>query len=254
MASKTAPISPQVQQKLDDAAKALAIAAPSIVAGGGKAFEAWVLLEIAAALKAKHFSVQARNHKGAATIHFNVSGGPGFIRPATSNDPEEPCYFEFSNGVNTYELHSGVRHLGVSGHDHELDISVVHKAHADPIRHSAKGGPFAGHRWLGIELKDYDDFLPKIFARGVFGVAVDLAPAVALGQITVGPVGGVRMSFHSQHVPRFWLVTTAPVRPGHKGFLDVYGIKTRDLVDPADPMTSATAIDDIVGVLIADLW
>jgi hypothetical protein len=235
--AKPKPFTADMKAKLKAAAAALSVAAPDVAKGEGKTYEAWVLLEIARRVS-NGISVTARDHTGALTTHFRVRGGPGFI-PAVEAPPGQPCHFLLDGPKDTAELHSGLRHRGISTDTHELDISVLDDAVADYIRHHGGGpvddwGPEHG-AWLGVELKEYGSgtTLPKGYARALLGVANDLDH---WGWVQIGP--GRRLEAHNPIPIIFFLLTTAKlgssqaftdhwdlngrsdVRPGNEGALD----------------------------------
>ena len=86
MASKTKPVPQATIDAINDAASKVAVLAPTFAAGDGKAFEAWVLMEAAASLSARH-KVEARNHKAEKTTEFRVCGGPSYLPSKDSTTP-----------------------------------------------------------------------------------------------------------------------------------------------------------------------
>lgn len=251
MPAKVKPVTVAMKNKLLAAAKALAIKAPDVGKGAGKSYEAWILLEIAAGLQAAGQVVQPKDHAGSTTTAFRVSAGPQFLSSAASKATDEPCYFEFQRKWQAYELHSGLRHCGISGDTHELDISVLSKSDADAVR-KAGGGPPQGRVWLGIELKEYDSdaHLPKVFSRALLGTAVDLDPAFIVGNISIEFSRSISVF---RHRPRanYWLATSAKLRPSHVKFLTNYGIKSRDTISPRNP---GNLVPSVVTTLIDECW
>lgn len=235
MSAKIKPVTAAMKSSIIAKAKALAINAPDISTGAGKAYEAWMLLEIAAELQTAGLTVEAKDHACNTTTDFRVSGGPQHIPAATSTDLGEPCHFELRGKNLIYELHAGVRHSGQSSDNHELDISVFAKRDADLVR-GRGGGPATGPIYLALELKEYSagSYLPKVYSRALLGSFVDLNP-LGLFRKLVLEFSTVTLDWRREWSPDFWLVTSANIRTGHVKFLERYGIDARSTVEPNTP-------------------
>jgi hypothetical protein len=228
--AKTKAITAAMKKKIVKAARALGIAAPDISDGGGKTYEAWVLLELAARVTPA-VTVSAQDHQGSPTTAFRVRGGPGFIPPLTAA-PGQPCHFLLEGSRRRAELHSSLRHRAASGDTHELDVSAIDLQHAWQIRHAGggpvDGSPFGHGTILGLELKEYDkaSSLPKVYPRALLGVALDLEP---YGHVVIERRG------HARAFPvsgaDFWLLTTTTLGTS-RGLLDHHDINWRANVEP----------------------
>jgi hypothetical protein len=242
MASKAKPISSTTLQAINDAATKVSVTATSLGSGEGKAYEAWVLMELSSRLKPKH-SVQPRDHKGNATTTFRVSRGPSYVPLKSSTSADEPCHFLVAGSL---ELHSGLRHLGASGDSHELDVSLVCRNAADVLRSASKAAPYDGWTLFGIELKEYDaaSTLPKGYARALLGVAVDLTPMQFLAPIEIRLRGlGGRVWSPVWKRTRYFLMTTAPLTGPTKKLLNHHSIGP---IENAAVSSTTAALDDVL--------
>jgi hypothetical protein len=243
MPVKAKAITPKMKTLIIDAATAVGLAAPDFSEGGGKTYEAWVLMELAKRASLR-VNVSAQDHAGAPTTAFRVRGGPGYIPPADSAAPDQPCHFRLDGPRGQAELHSSLRHLGGSGDTHELDISAIDAAWAGLIR-SHGGGPYPHHLFrapviLGIELKEYDGAksLPKIYPRALIGVVVDLEPHL---HVAVAWRRGVNM-IHYRGAD-FWLLTTTTLGSSRR-LLDHHDIAWRENVEPGPHEDLLQAVAD----------
>ena len=231
MPVKTKAVNAAMKKKIAKAAKGLGLGAPDFSEGGGKAYEAWVLLELASRVRPV-LAVTPCDHTGAPTTAFRIRGGPGYIPAANSTAVDEPCHFHLAGQRGHAELHSSLRHRGSSGDTHELDVSAVDAGWASHIRHHG-GGPFHGGplgqgTLLGIELKEYDGAksLPKVHPRALVGVALDLEPYahVLIERRRRAQAIGVSGT-------DFWLLTTTTLGTSRQ-LLDHHEIGWRARVEP----------------------
>jgi hypothetical protein len=242
MPFKVKAITAAMKEKIAEAANALGSGAPNFSEGGGKTYEAWVLLEIANRLRTDVI-VSARDHTDAITNDFRVRGAPGFIPSATS-PYGAPCHFHLQGENANAELHSSLRHRGVSGDTHELDISAVDFSRATHIRNNGGGpfdaGPLNQATLMGVELKEYDDAnsLPKVYARALVGVALDLEP---FAHVLLAGRSGAYVIDHGG--TDFWLVTTTTIGTSRQ-LLDHHRIAWREEVAPGQGDSSLQDLAD----------
>ncbi len=205
----------------------------------GKTYEAWIMFEVALEVASNPLSdptavsVKPCQHDKQHAATFNMRGGPGHIQPATPHLSGGACHFEFSRNGRSFELHASVEHVGASGSEHELDLSVMPTAWIDFYR-THGGGPFDGWRLIGVELKAYDGntTLGKNLARALVAVAGDLDPAIALPRFTRAiPPGVAHLPTHRFHHPEYWMITTAGISDPTKAYLDWYNIEHAEQID-----------------------
>jgi hypothetical protein len=234
---------------LRKAASSTAVTLPNFASGNGKAFEAWVLFETALALKPE-YNVLPVDHVGGPTRHFRVRGGPGYLSLLTSSASDEPCHFRVSNSRMSMELHSGIRHLGASGADHEIDVSLVYQADAQSCRSLALRGPFKGVPWAGFELKDYDPgaYLPKGYARALIGVGMEMNPFSMLPTVQVAMGGRVGLAVNRDPRPRLSLITSARLRPSAPMMLRHYDIGCAQQLMPGSPRSVRNCLRMALGL------
>jgi hypothetical protein len=242
MMHKKTPLPQATIDAINMAARAVAVHAPTFGQGEGKAYEAWVLMEIAAEIGSK-YGVSAMDHAGKPTMVFRVSRGPSNLPVATSKKLDQPCHFLVGDN---FELHSGLRHKGVSGDAHEIDISMIWRPHAESIRQGKKAAPYEGYTSFGVELKEYNPagWLPKTYARALLGVACDLTPHQMLGPVIIHyPRSSHFRWTDPTHETKYILVTTAKLRKPSKDLLEHYRIGQIELAAVA---SGAACIEDIV--------
>ncbi len=206
----------------------------------GKTYEAWIMFEVALAVASTPTSdptpitTTPRQHDGQpATLKFTVRGGPGHIKPTSPYLTNGACHFEFARHGRAIELHASVQHMGMSGTDHELDLSVMPKSRVDIVRASG-GGSFDGFRFSGIELKAYDGTatLNKNIARAFVALAGDLDPPMTMPRIAKAtPSGTVTSHWHRSYHPHYWLITTADISLPTEAYLDWYDIEHAKMID-----------------------
>ena len=223
MATKPKAVTPSMLKALKTAAGQFSFHATSFSHGAGKTYEAWILFELAAALKAIDVKVVPLDHRLApVTSTFRVRGGPGYIPSNPGLSSTGPCHFALLGNGTYLELHSSLRHCGSSETKHELDISIIDNAAADAVRKQPTGGAYLGRRFLGIELKEYDasQTLPLNLARALLGAAVDLDIKTAL---TSTSINGSDFGFRSRDI--YWLLTTAATGRSSITLLNRYRIR-----------------------------
>jgi len=237
------------QKEIEDAANALALAAPSIGSGQGKAYEAWVTLELAQALRTVGVRVQARNAQDMPTHEFFFRRNPGKIKSDSANPYNQPCHFRIGDPFPLLEIHAGVQHRGVSEDLHEIDISIVPHEEAAMTRSLPKGGAYVGTRCLALELKEYGDetFIDKNIPRALLGVMADLDPTLIAARAAQRPGTRISMLSHYGPTPHYALLTTAKIRPPSKTFLTAHGVQwaeglnCRDESDAIDQLAQRVA-------------
>lgn len=225
-----------MEKRIRIAANNLAAAVPSLTSQVGKTFETWVMFHIAAQLKLNGFGVRVLDSNCNATTTFNVRGGPGHIPPLNTNAANSPCHFELQGTFAAFEMHNSVEHLGNSATLHELDLSIVFNLHAHRIR-TRGGGPFAGSRIFGAELKAFSFGAPvdKTVARVLVGVAVDLDSSIFVRQLDVrfGSDTVPSVSWRLGDIPNYWLTTTTSVTADTRQYLSRYTIGVAEGLDPS---------------------
>lgn len=235
----------QFTQEIALASTDLAIAQPDLGLGLGKRFEAWLYLKIAADLGPL---AKARDSAGTSTADLIIRGGPGYMAPKTGDPLVEAGYFRIEGDEGPHlELHAGLRHKGLSGASHEIDISLNSRLTCHLTRSGTKAAPYPGAPVLGLELKQYDaaKALDKNFARALLGVAVDLDPCWLIGEIELV---GRRRSLGAWHAPdraAYRLVTTATLTPETVSFLDAYDIGMSVSVAPQTAGTTADLMEAV---------
>jgi hypothetical protein len=243
MASKVR--TPPNPKMVNDLQAAAVLLGTSVVASmtKGKTYEAWIMFEVALEVASNPLAdptpvtVKACQHDRQTATTFNMRGGPGHIQPDAPHLPGGACHFEFSRNGKSLELHASVEHIGASGSEHELDLSVMPTAWVDVFR-THGGGPYDGWRHLGLELKAYDGAatLGKNLARALVAVAGDLDPAIALPRFTrAAPAAVAHLPMHRFHHPQYWLITTADISDPTKAYLDWYNVEHAEQVDVPSP-------------------
>lgn len=215
------------QKEIEAAANALAMAAPSIGSGQGKAYEAWVTLELAKALRDVGLYVQAHDCQDAPTREFYFRRNPGKMKSASTHPFNQACHFQVAGPYGALEIHAGLQHRGISEDLHEIDICLVPHDEAVVTRSLPKGGAHVGSRCVAVELKEYGEevFIDKGIPRALLGVMADLDPAAIAARAAQQP--GARFSMVSQHgpAPHYALLTTAQIRSPSKTFLTAHGVQ-----------------------------
>ncbi len=236
-------------KEIEAAANELAMAAPSIGSGLGNAYEAWVALELAKALRDLGLFVQARDCQDTPTHEFFFRRNPGKIKSASTHPYNQPCHFTVDGASDVLEIHAGVQHRGMSDDLHEIDISVVPQAEAAATRALAKGGAHVGTRCLALELKEYGDesFIDKGIPRALLGVMADLDPELIAARAARRPRARISVVSGYAPAPHYALLTTAKIRPPSKTFLSAHGVQwaeglnCRDDCDAIDQLAQRVA-------------
>lgn len=151
------------------------MSAPSVGNSKGKAYEAWLMLEIASQLSCNGFSVDPCGCDNNLITNFSVSGSPVDM-PAEADDPStKPCYFKISKDKSILELHLGLNNKGASLATHEIDLLVIHSKYGMALR-KAGGGSVENDLVVALELKAYDEKskLPHDIPRAFLGVLLDI--------------------------------------------------------------------------------
>lgn len=244
MANKP-PTLAQLKKRINKMAKSVSLGAPQYGKGIGNAYTAWAMFELAGVLKATGHNVLPKNHAGVTPMTFIVRGAPGYIQASSPPLSNKPCHFEFGSDTKpVLELHASVRHLGMSGDDHELDLSVMAKVDVDNVRTNG-GGVYTGSRVAGIEMKAYDvaSQLNKNIPRAFCAVAVDLDRHLLLPHFKV--VAGRSYSFPAPTSLRYALMTTASVATASQTYLGHYDIVFGENVSPSNAASLYTVAQHI---------
>lgn len=238
--------------KLQAAATALGIAAPSIGASKGKAYEVWIMLEIAARLKRRGVKVYPLNQNNQMETNLRVNGAPANM-PGVDPSGSAACHFLFVRDANIVELHLGLNHLGLSGATHEIDLSVLPAAQGWELRQKG-GGPFDGHVHVGLELKAHSDQykLDHSIPRALLGVAIDLDPSWPIQGWTFHTAGGgsgCRMDRTSK--TRLAVMTTTQLFDSSRQYLEHHGAGAHADVTPGGNTAAIDAVVDWIDELLA---
>lgn len=231
---------------LGEAADALGIVAPDVGTKKGKAYEAWMMLELAVRLQQDGVWVTPLDHLGNPAVRFRIADGPSLMPSAMSSTGKEPCHFLLRSYGADLELHLGLRHQGVSSATHEIDISIVRSDQARSLR-AAGGGPFEGSGEIGLELKAFDERhkLPLHVARTLVGIAVDLDPSWVMTAFTIGTAGGSQRSFSRIDRSYFALVTTTGLYDNSRRLLEHHGAGAHERTQPGN----AQALDALCDII-----
>ncbi|WP_425998211.1 hypothetical protein [Caulobacter sp. DWR1-3-2b1] len=199
-------------------AAAASLGATTVTLGlvSGKAYEAWVMLEIATAFRthpSHPVRVEVCDNIGGKTATLRIGDGPRPMSGTTFN--ADAAGFLRIHAPTPMELHNSLLHRGRSGETHELDVALIDAAKAKALRASG-GGAFFEKPELGMELKDYapPSSLSKNIARALLGVAVDLKGIY----YRAGP------PFHGRWPGRFALATPTGLSKPTRNMLDKVNI------------------------------
>jgi hypothetical protein len=130
--------------------------------GAGRAFELFIITQIALELHSRGYAVYllrsdgVAQHPGTIGATFIQRGGaPNGVQPAI-NGPYGPSSIvvQKQNDFPEWEIWNGIQFIGRSGGAHEFDISIVPKAVGDNLRALPGVGFPLGHGWLELECKD----------------------------------------------------------------------------------------------------
>lgn len=245
-------MTPALRAKLKAAAKTLAVAAPDIAKGKGKALEAATLFALAAKLNgASPGGVVARDHKGRRLRgRFRLRGGPGHL-PSPSSPGPQPTYFDVRTGGKRFELHNSLEMLGASGVEHEMDVAAIWMTDAFEARIGSLG-ILDGPPIVGIELKQFaaSATLAKNVVRALLACVVDFIPTWPLNEIYLGDHRGVRRLEPSPRSPhQFWLLTSANLTAPSIALADAYALRA---VDGLTISSLEDAAADMAGRLIRE--
>lgn len=234
---------------VQNAAHHLSLVAPSL-ASQSKTYETWMAFELGVALHKDGASVEALDHKCAATTVFRVRGGPGYMVPAAAGGFDEPCHFQIDWNAGKAEMHISLVHGSQHGNFHEIDVCVVDHAWATMVRQQAHPVPFHGTWLVGAELKAYGPTktLDKNIARAAVGLLLDLAPAAIAPSVQFRSRAGQVLLSGQFNGPQYFVFTSAQLAQPSVQLLNTYGIKSGASVWP----NNANAIAAIA-TIVADI-
>jgi hypothetical protein len=227
----------------------LGFAAPDVGTGKGKAYECWVMLELAVRLLRRGVTVLALNPESLPVNRFRIRGAPGEM-PAHNEDwgatieggeelpvvDDRPSHFCFyKDESRKYELHLGLQCAGASGSPHEIDLCVLPQEAGEQLRHDG-GGYYEERLELGLELKAYDikHKLGHNIPRALIGVAVDLDPTWVVPDFQMRTVGGFRVPFTQAQRTLYGLFTTTRLFDHSSQYLDHHGVTAEGPVLPGE--------------------
>lgn len=219
---------------LHDAANILGVQAPAIGTGKGKAYEAWIMLEIVVRLQKLGVIALPVDHKDELVSKFEVSGGPANMPSEACGTGEKPCHFVLAKDGTILELHLGLKCLGFSDARHELDIVVIDRGAAKQLRQSG-GGPYEGPIAAGAELKAYDrkHKLPHVIPRAMLGIAVDIDPGWIMAHFSIRTAGGKERQYTPMRRTYYSLMTSTRLHHSSEQYLEHHGVGAFSLVIPA---------------------
>lgn len=236
-----------IQTKIKDAASKLSLVAKGLGKQDGKAYEAWVLLELAARLHAMKYDVRGCNPTGATVTDFRLRGGPGHM-PGVHDKltTDTPSHLALSGSYADLELHISIEVVGMSEATHELDVSVLPAREGYSCRLNG-GGPYRGHVLLGVELKAYDEekTLPMGLPRALLGTAVDLDPTWAITGFAYSISSGEVKTF-SRKRTRYALLTTTTLSESGQSLLANHGIMAGEELEPGKN-------EDVIDKLVTEI-
>ncbi len=213
-----------LEEAIAEAADDLASLAPS-VGGKGKAYEVWILFELAVRLMRAGYPVAVRDPADIDLGVFRVRGAPGGMPDADAPGDDNPSHFHVAGEAHDLEIHVGLQVQGVSTSRHEIDITVLPAEIGRKLRDEG-GGPYAGPLMLGLELKAYDGKhkLSQGFPRALVGVAVDVDPAWLHPRIGLFTHGGGLKVLHAADRTLFGLATSTDLYANSRTYLEHHGI------------------------------
>lgn len=130
--------------------------------GAGRAFELFLMTQIAEELQLRNYEISlirsdgTRQSPGTLNPVFIQRGGaPGPI-PSSQQGPNGPTAIAFRRAPWSleWEIWNGVEFVGRSGGTHEIDIAIVPKELGDALRAEPTASRPLGHGWVSIECKD----------------------------------------------------------------------------------------------------
>lgn len=234
-----------VLEEIEVAGDELWLSDPNIGTNKGKAYEFWVMLEIAVRLQRRSIPVLAIEPNGDPAIDFRLRGAPGPMPSDHESGPDAPSHFVLGNPPSL-ELHVSLQSAGASGAPHELDISVLPFGEGRDLR-EAGGGYYRGVLQLGLELKAYSakHKLSHQIPRALIGVAVDLDPAWVFRHFGFTTAGGATKAFTPVHRTVHGLLTTTELFEHSKMLLGHHGVIHRGSVLPGTDQV----LDEIVAIV-----
>lgn len=223
-------------EAVEDAARQMAMAAPDVATGKGKAFEVWALLSIARHLSNAKLSVSAVGCDDMPVSIFIARGGPGLMPSAGANPSASPSHIVVGGAsfAGQVELHLGLQHLSRRGVSHELDLSALPRQSAHLCRANG-GGYYRGPLTVAVELKAYDNKykLDQGVARALLGTMVDLEPWRTIDGIYLDLGGDCHPAWSPiGRCAAMHLVTTTQLYENSKTLLDAHGGSYLDGVSP----------------------
>lgn len=239
-----------LQEAIAEAADDLATVAPT-VGGKGKAYEVWILFELAVRLIQAGYPVLAMDPADIEVGLFRVRGAPGGMPDADAEGDDTPSHLRVVGENDILEIHVGLQIMGVSGSTHEIDITVLSAMHGWQLRLQG-GGPYDGPLVVGLELKAYDGKhkLNQVFPRALVGVAVDVDPTWLFPILALRTHGGaVRRSYRVRR-PLFGLATSTTLHDNSRRLLEHHGALAADALTPSQV---GDAFDQIVVAMSAVL-
>lgn len=159
---------------VSNAARALARHIPFSVTNetAGKLYEAWLMLEIGLTLRRQGWTVTWVPASAMLPPTMVFRGAPGSLTPRGSY---KPGYIRLHRGRYELEMHNSLQFRGMSDNLHEVDISIIGKAHADHCRTSNQRP--VGLPLVALELKHYTGDLAIGLTRSMLMATSDLALA-----------------------------------------------------------------------------
>lgn len=246
-----------VQEEIVEAADALGLIAPDLGSGKGKAYEAWVLFEIAVKLMERGYGVLPCGPSETVVNAFRLRGSPGGMPDAaTPASADPPSHFVLEGNLQSLEMHIGVQVRGISGASHEVDVSVLPRELGRTCRRNG-GGIFQGPLSHGLELQAYDaQFkLSQVMPRALLGVALDLDPTWALVQVVYRTQGGGERSFSPIWRTSYGLLTTTLLYENSRSLLQHHGVIIGEQVLPGqNEQAVERVVDEIAQLLGAPIW
>jgi hypothetical protein len=232
-----------VQDEIEAAANALGVVAPNLGTSKGKAYEVWVLFEIAVRLLRRGYWAMPSSPADRSVMVFRVRGSPSGMPDGASTATDEPSHFILAGSQRALEMHIGLQARGVSLASHEIDVSVLPHELGSTCR-TQGGGIYAGPLTHGLELKAYDKKhkFDQAIPRAVLGVAVDLNPSWVFATIVLRTSGGAETVSTPVNRTRFALMTSTGIYDNSRRLLDQFGVMGAEELLPK----SAGAIDALV--------
>ncbi|AYV46275.1 hypothetical protein CFHF_18070 [Caulobacter flavus] len=226
---------------LKAAAAKLAVVAPDIKAGSGKALEGLVLFSLAQALADHRAQVSARDSRSyPLTGPFILRGGPGHLVDPKLVPAGQPCFFAAEIHGQTVEIHNSLEFVGSSSVEHEMDVSVVWRHDAEAAR-TAPIRMIEGPPLVGVELKELSPAKPldKNIPRAFVACILDLIPHWAIEVLAIGRRGRFGAYGLTRRDDRFWIITSAEISDPSRKYAESYDVQVIDLATPAKIMSAA---------------